>query len=113
MNRKGQALVEFVLILPILILILFAIVDFGNIFHSKYELQNQSADIVKLIINGNNEQEITNIYSNIDIKITDYKTNYKKIVISKKIDLMTPGVNKILGDPYLLEVERVVPNDKS
>ena len=113
MNRKGQALVEFVLILPILILILFAIVDFGNIFHSKYELQNQSADIVKLIINGNNEQEITNIYSNIDIKITDYKTNYKKIVISKKIDLMTPGLNKILGDPYLLEVERVVPNDKS
>ena len=35
MNRKGQALVEFVLILPIFIMILFSIVDFGMIFNKK------------------------------------------------------------------------------
>ena len=51
MNKKGQALVEFILILPVLILILFVIIDFGNIFYSKYELQNQSADIVNLLFN--------------------------------------------------------------
>ena len=31
MNKKGQALVEFILILPILIFILLAIVDIGKL----------------------------------------------------------------------------------
>ena len=35
MNNKGQALVEFVLVLPIILMILFAIVDMGMIFTKK------------------------------------------------------------------------------
>ena len=62
MNRKGQALIEFVLILPVFLLILFVIVDFGNIFHSKYELQNSSTDIVRLVQKGSDEYEILKIY---------------------------------------------------
>ena len=53
MNRKGQALVEFVLILPVFILILFAIVDFGTILSKKNELENDSMDIVSLVKNVN------------------------------------------------------------
>ena len=45
MNRKGQALIEFVLILPIFILILFATVDFGLILSKKNELENTSVDV--------------------------------------------------------------------
>ena len=40
MNRKGQALVEFVLILPLFIMLLFAIIDFGNILNQKSKLEN-------------------------------------------------------------------------
>ena len=40
MNKKGQALVEFILILPVLLLILMAMIDIGNIFLKKYELEN-------------------------------------------------------------------------
>ena len=36
MNKKGQALVEFILILPVLLLILMAMIDIGNIFLKKY-----------------------------------------------------------------------------
>ena len=49
MNRKGQALVEFVLILPIFIMILFSIVDFGMIFNKKNELENISVDVVNML----------------------------------------------------------------
>ena len=35
MNNKGQALVEFVLILPVFIFILFAVYDIGMIFNKK------------------------------------------------------------------------------
>ena len=59
MNRKGQALIEFVLILPVLILILFIIFDFGNIFYSKYELQNQSMEIVRLVKDNKTIDDIT------------------------------------------------------
>lgn len=110
MNRKGQALIEFVLILPVFLLILFAIVDFGNIFHAKYELQNQSTDIVRLLQDGDEVQDVVLIYSDIDIEISDYQNDYKKVVITKEIDLITPFMDKILGNPYLIEVERVIKN---
>ena len=44
MNRRGQALVEFVLILPVFLLILFTIVDFGNFLSTKNQLETESTD---------------------------------------------------------------------
>ena len=111
MNRKGQALIEFVLILPILILILFSVIDFGNIFYSKYELQHMSSDIVKLVQDGKGNDDILSIYSNIDIDIEDFSTDYKKIVVSKRVSLITPIMDSIFGNPYLIEVERIIPNE--
>ena len=64
MNRKGQALVEFVLILPIFIMILFSIVDFGMIFNKKNELENISIDIINLLNNNNKIEEIQKEYRN-------------------------------------------------
>ena len=52
MNNKGQALIEFVLILPIFILILFSVIDFGIIFNKKSNLENDSVDIINLFKNG-------------------------------------------------------------
>lgn len=112
MNRKGQALIEFVLVLPVLILILFVIVDFGNIFHTKFELQNQSADIIRLIQNGNNEEDIMQTYSKLNVDIKEYKENYKKVTITKKVALITPIMDRILGSSYNVEVERILPNEK-
>ena len=111
MNRRGQALVEFVLVVPILILMLFAIIDFGNIFYSKYELQNQSADVVRLIQDDVNIQEILDIYSKLDISVSPHKEKYKKILLRKELTLVTPMMNRILGNPYIIEVERIIPND--
>ena len=111
MNRKGQALIEFVLILPVLILILFIIFDFGNIFYSKYELQNQSMEIVRLVKDNKTIDDITDIYSKLDIEINTYKEDYKKITLTKELDLITPLLDNILDDPYLIKVERIIPND--
>ena len=48
MKNRGQALVEFILIVPIFLLILLAIIDFGNIFKTKYDLQNDLDLIAEL-----------------------------------------------------------------
>ena len=112
MNRKGQALVEFVLILPVFILILFAIVDFGTILSKKNELENDSIDIVLLINNGTNIDEIKSKYSDLDIDLKD-ADKYTEIKITKSINIITPGLNLILGNPYKVIVERVIPNDET
>ena len=109
MNRKGQALVEFVLILPIFIMILFSIVDFGMIFNKKNELENISVDVVNMLNKDIPLEEIKSEYADIDIEISS-DDKYKNVVISDKIDILTPGLNRILGNPYEVKVGRKIPN---
>lgn len=110
MNRKGQALVEFVLILPIFIMILFVIYDFGNIFSNKSNLENISSDIVDMYNNNITKVEIIREYSNLDITFDDYKDKYTKIIVKKNVDILTPGLDRILGKKYEIVVERIVSN---
>lgn len=107
-NNRGQALIEFVLILPVFLLILFAIIDFGIIFNTKSNLENDSIDIVNSFKNGNSIEEIDNMYEDSSVSIT-HEGEYYKIKVTTSINLITPGLNRILGDPYLISVERVVP----
>lgn len=109
MNRKGQALVEFVLILPVFLLILFAVVDFGMILSKKNELENISVDVVSMIKNKDNISDINNIYPDITIEVKE-EGEYIMVRIYDEIDIMTPGLNRVLGDPHKIEVERVMPN---
>ena len=109
MNRKGQALVEFVLILPIFIMILFSIVDFGMIFNKKNELENISIDIMNLLNNNNKIEEIQKEYPKEDIKLTN-EEKYTIVEISTKVNIITPGLNRVLGNPYIVKVERKIPN---
>ena len=110
MNRKGQALVEFVLILPIFIMILFSIVDFGMIFNKKNELENIRIDIINLLNNNNNKiEEMQKEYPKVDIKLTN-EEKYTIVEISTKVNIITPGLNRVLGNPYIVKVERKIPN---
>lgn len=112
MNRKGQALVEFVLILPIFILLLFSIIDFGMILSKKNELENISVDVVEMFKNNDNVNDINSLYPNVNI-VTDSDDKYTRVMISSDVEVMTPLLNRVLGDVYIVKVERVVPNVKS
>jgi uncharacterized protein (UPF0333 family) len=111
MNNRGQALVEFVLILPVLIFILFAIIDFGVIYSSKSSLENDSSDIILMFKDGKSVGEIKNIYKDNEIKVSN-ADNYYHFRISSSINLITPGLNRLLGDPYVINVERVIPYEQ-
>jgi len=110
MNNKGQALVEFILILPIFILILFVIIDFGMIINAKSSLENQSVDVVGMYKNNKSIEEIKTLYTDIEIDVEE-ENDYLKITLSNKIDIITPGLNRVLEDPYVVKVERLVYND--
>lgn len=108
MNRKGQALVEFVLILPVFIFLLFAVYDFGMIFNTKNKLENDSTDIALLYKNGKSIDEIKNIYTDVIVNITR-DNGYDNVIIKDNVKLITPGLNRVLGNPYQVEVKRYIP----
>ena len=106
-NNKGQALVEFILILPVILAILLVIIDLGRIFNEKNTLENTSIDIIELYKNGKSIDEIKNKYNDISIT-TNIEDNYLTLKLKKEIEIITPGLNIVLDNPYIIEVERVV-----
>lgn len=57
-EQKGQALVEFALVIPILLLIIMAIIEFGIMFNSYLVLTNASREGARLASVGGSDFEI-------------------------------------------------------
>ena len=111
MNRRGQALVEFVLILPVFIFLIFVVYDFGMIFTKKNALETKSVDIVDMYKNNKSIDEINNLFKEVDIEVVN-DNEYVKFTISDKLKLATPGFNRIFGNPYIIKVERYIYNEQ-
>ena len=60
-NKNAQALVEFVLILPIIIMIIFIIIDFSNILYQKNHLEGTLSDVTDALKKTKNTSSINNI----------------------------------------------------
>ncbi len=108
MDKKGQALVEFILIMPVFLFILLALIDFGNIYHQKYKLEND-LDFITNLYHDKQMEEIDAYAQKNEIDIS-YQTDdeFIKIELSKKVNIVTPGLNLILQDPYYITVDRYV-----
>ncbi|MBR4262853.1 MAG: pilus assembly protein [Bacilli bacterium] len=115
-NNKGQALIEFVLILPVIILLLFSFLDLGRIILENSKLEGVSNEVISLYQKNSDNDEIESYlasigYKNINVDITD-KGSITTIIITKDVDLMTPGINRIIKDPYSVKVERTINNEE-
>lgn len=108
MDNKGQALVEFVLILPIFIFLIFIIYDFGKIYNNKNILENRCSDVISIFKTNKDINKINSLYKDINISITN-DNDYYNINCQKEINIITPGLNRILGNPYVISVERYIP----
>ena len=95
MNRKGQALVEFILILPIIVFMLLLVIDMGRLMIMKNHLETVLSSVNKDTTVINDKEY--------DIKI-EKKDNY--IIVKSCVDVVTPGLSRILGDPACLETSK-------
>lgn len=111
MKKRGQALVEFVIILPILIFLLLVIFDFGKIIMIKNQLENEMNNISEEIQKGIEHEKIeeglkkNNKKAELEIK---WGNDNIKITLKEKTELITPGLNIILTSPYEIIVERSI-----
>ena len=108
MDKKGQALVEFVILLPIIMMIIFVVIDFSNVFYQKNYLENVTNDIVRLKERGKSDEYIKS-KTDKDIKISYQASgDLKKFTVSKKITLVTPFSTMFFKNPYTVKTERIV-----
>ena len=109
MNKKGQALVEFIIILPIFLVLVLGVIDLGNILYQKTMLEGKMNDVISMYENGNSSLEIL---EDMDLKNTTLDITEDdrtiRIHLKKEIDLITPGLNLVLDNPYQLDVSRSI-----
>lgn len=112
MNRRGQALVEFVIILPIFVFMILAIIDIGKIVFFRNELENEMSDVVDLYRNQKSFQEIEKdlelLEEDIQLEIQNNDNQTITFFLKKDVEILTPGLNLILDSPFPLEVKRVI-----
>lgn len=119
MKRKGQALIEFSIILPILLLIVMGIAEFGMILNSYLTIQTASREGARIGIIGADDSEIVQVVykstqsidkQKINITITPSSTNRKsgdtlKVRVEYEYDLIIPIIKNILGNKIELSAE--------
>lgn len=108
MNKKGQALVEFILIIPVFLLFIVGIIDMGNLIYQKYKLEDNLDYVVELYRNEKNlklDDYIKEINVNLDI---NKSSNYTTIKLSKNIKMTTPILKDIMGKIQTIETERTI-----
>ena len=106
-NNKGQALVEFILIFPIIVLILCIIIDFSNVFVSENKLENKLDDVIYLIRN-NKENDINNILDNNTKYSISKSGSYATVELTSKVKFITPFSNIFFKNDYNISTKRVI-----
>lgn len=103
-SRKGQALVEFVIILPVLLLIIISMVDFGNLLFQKYQLEKNLEYVSDLYL-ANDTNALEQEKQKLNIK-TEETESYVKLTIQKEANLASPILRRVLGEHYQIETSR-------
>ena len=97
-KNSGQALIEFVLILPVILLILLYIIEFGRITLKKQQLESDM-DLIVTLYEEKKEQELNTYIQNNNIAINYNKQNdLITIELKQNIKSNMPLIKKIIGD---------------
>ena len=96
LNNKGQVLVLFVIILPILLLLILAVIEVGNINLEKAKTKNTIKEIIETNLKNYDENTNSRINTLIETNIDDIKT--KSVFTSEdEIRIILIQKNSIIG----------------
>ena len=103
-DNKGQALIEFVLILPILIFMLLAFIDIGKMIILKNHLESLLSDI------NIKTESIKDL--EYEIKFTREEKGEEVVVtLESCLEVTTPGLSKIIGDPACVTTSKIIKKE--
>ncbi|HOZ53835.1 MAG TPA: TadE/TadG family type IV pilus assembly protein [Bacilli bacterium] len=111
-SSKGQALIEFVIILPVFLMLIFAIIDFGRVIYEKNMLENVVSTASELYDSGKTYNEIESVINSerldkLDMTIVE-KDGYVTIRISETVKPITPGFSMLKTRVFNISTYRVL-----
>lgn len=120
---KGQSMVEMAIILPVLLIILFGIIEFGRILGAYVIIQNLARDGVRAGVVGSTNQQIEDqIIANAvlitideeDIEIVPSPDTERslggplRVRIASEMELIIPLLSSIVPNPVKMSAEHVM-----
>ena len=99
MNKKGQALVEFIIILPVFLMLLLAVFDYAKIIQTKMDLESVIEDY-----SLNEDYELSK-----DITLKEETSEgIKTYTLSKFVEISSPVLIPIISKSYDVKVTRSI-----
>lgn len=112
-DERGQSLAEFAIILPIFLLLVCGILDFGRLMYAYMNLNNVAQETVRLGGLGNNDSTMVAFAmndehlgdpSNLQVTIspndsTRHSGDYVTVTLKYPFTFMTPILSKLLPAP--------------
>lgn len=108
MNEKGQALIEFIIVAPILLLIFVALIDIGNIFIKKYELNNDLSVVAELYENNQTKEIVAYVAKEGLVYKTENNGNFVKLTLEENVSITAPVLSNVLGDNFTITTSKNV-----
>jgi uncharacterized protein (UPF0333 family) len=109
-SEKGQSIVEFALILPLVILMIFGILDFGRVFHAYLAIDHAGREAARAASIGKDNTTILNTAVNdatsiglkseqvvIDPSGSRSSGTEAKITISYPVTFLTPIIGNLIS----------------
>jgi len=127
-NERGVAIVEFAIILPVLLLLVFGIIQFGFIFNGQITLTSAVREGARFAVVGNNEGDVKDkvIKSSTalllkvledDIDVIEIKEDgnviQKKVSAKGTVDIIMPFLDFFIKNPVELTAESIMRNEKT
>ncbi|WP_071396873.1 TadE/TadG family type IV pilus assembly protein [Bacillus tuaregi] len=121
-SEKGQATVELAFSLVILIFFLFAIIDFGRIFHAYLTLEHAGREAARIASIGGTDSDVwirakesastlTIDPRNFSVSPTEQnrkRGTYVTVNISYPVSFSTPLIQSVLPNPLMLQAKTVM-----
>jgi len=89
-EEKGQAIVEFAITLPLLLIILCGIIDFGWLFFNKLTISNYTREVTRYAITAGSGETATSLRTKIQNKVNNMATMYSSEDISVQVTFSKP-----------------------
>lgn len=108
MGEKGQALTEFILVLPVLLIIFLVIFNISYIYIEKYNLE-KDLEVISDLYENSETKKMKAYISSEELGYSEKKKgNLVEINISKNLLVSAPFLNNILGKNFKIETSKTI-----
>lgn len=98
-HEKGQSLVEFALVIPVFLLLLLGVIDFGRVFHAYLTLDHAGREGARAASLGKTNDEVEK-----RVKDNAGSLNTSKITVTTNPSTRTPGTDVTVTVTYTVDM---------